>query len=202
MKLTTEWLSSMSDQLYMHLTLKVHKDQDSPTKSLGWGTQKKCHGCNFCFRGIKGDTKPAGNWRGSIGVYIMHCLQCHWANLIAAFYASVNESEKEESGGEKKKVCLHCSHCSLCVLTFQFCCSGSCRMILLLKTGFVLGFFPYLETTFQWRRTQLFLLLRISRLELIEDAGKTTETYLMECIWVSMSCAEMRNQEKNVGAKL
>lgn len=103
MKLTTEWLSSMSDQLFMHLALKVHKDQDSPTKSLGWGTQKKCHGCNFCFRGIKGDTKPAGNWRGSIGVYIMHCLQCHWANLIAAFYASVNESEKEESGGEKKK---------------------------------------------------------------------------------------------------
>lgn len=115
MKLTTEWLSSMSDQLFMHLALKVHKDQDSPTKSLGWGTQKKCHGCNFCFRGIKGDTKPAGNWRGSIGVYIMHCLQCHWTNLIAAFYASVNESEKEESGGEKKKRFVFTALTALCV---------------------------------------------------------------------------------------
>lgn len=45
MQLALEWswqqreqLGSISDQFFMHLTLKVHKEQDSPTKSLVWGT--------------------------------------------------------------------------------------------------------------------------------------------------------------------
>lgn len=64
------------------------------------------------------------------------------------------------------------------------------------QTGFVLGFLPYLETAFRCRRKQL--PLKVSRMELTDDAGKTTEIYLMECIWVSMSCSEMKtNQPKN-----
>lgn len=45
MELALEWswqqreqLGSISDQFFMHLTLKVHKEQDSPTNSLVWGT--------------------------------------------------------------------------------------------------------------------------------------------------------------------
>lgn len=34
---------------------------------------------------------------------ILHCSQCHWSNPVAAFYVSVTESEKGESGAGKKK---------------------------------------------------------------------------------------------------
>lgn len=39
-------------------------------------------------------------------------------------------------------------------------------------------------------------------MEIIDDAGKTTEIYLMEYTWVSMSCPEMRNKQKKVGIKV
>lgn len=79
--------------------------------------------------------------------------------------------EMEEKQKTRKKVLCLCSQCSLFCITFQSPCSESCRMTLLLKTGFVLGFFRYLERAFQWRRKQLLLPLRVSRMELIGDSG-------------------------------